>query len=160
MEVDVGLVVNPIRHPDLVIQKLCDDEVTFWTGPGGKRIQDLRSGEAIILCDPNLTQVQTLLKKLKKLGMDYKRIVASSSLEVISQLTVHGAGVGILPSRVAALSHPIKMERVYQAPVFLDEISIVYRIENKNVRAIQMINDSVRRTFKAASMRKAEGLLN
>jgi Flp pilus assembly protein TadD len=33
LRVDIGIVVNPAPHPDLVLRKLCTDEVTFWTLP-------------------------------------------------------------------------------------------------------------------------------
>lgn len=30
LSLDIGLIVNPIKHPDLIIHKLYDDKVTFW----------------------------------------------------------------------------------------------------------------------------------
>src|SRR3990167_6923167 len=30
LNTDLGVVANPFKHPDLIIQKLCIDEVTFW----------------------------------------------------------------------------------------------------------------------------------
>ena len=34
LSIDIGIVVNPFKHPDLIIRKLCNDEVTFWVGNG------------------------------------------------------------------------------------------------------------------------------
>jgi len=147
MEVDMGIVVNPIKHPDLIIRKICDDEVTFWVSEGKRAVQDFRSGEGVLICDPDLIQTQNLLKKLKRSGIQYKRILASSSLELVTQLTANGAGIGIIPGRVAH-SYQLKplmkpLSRIQKAPVFHDEVCLVYRVENKHVRSLQAIADKV-----------------
>jgi DNA-binding transcriptional LysR family regulator len=146
--IDVGIVVNPVRHPDLVITKLCDDEVTFWRGPGRSPLSDLRSGQAVLLCDPELAQAQWLLRQLKKAKLHPARIVASGSLEVIASLTASGAGVGLLPARVAAAASS-QLKRVEGSPVFHDEICLLYRAENRGVRAIQAIGDGVKAALKS-----------
>lgn len=147
LEVDVGIVVNPMKHPDLVIRKLADDEVTLFVGEGKRKTQDIRSGEAVLLCDPDLLQTQHLLQKLKKAGVRHGRVLASSSLEVIAELAASGAGVAILPSRVAGMAQRRGLRKVPKAPVFLDEICLIYRMENKNVRSIQAIAEQITATF-------------
>src|SRR3990167_3122016 len=82
LSIDIGIVVNPFKHPDLIIRKICDDEVTFWVGEGTRKIQNIDSTEAIILCEPDLTQTQTLLKIIKKTGVATNRIMTMNSLEV------------------------------------------------------------------------------
>lgn len=146
METDIGIVVNPVRHPDLVIRKLCDDEVTFWVAKGKRRIQDWASGEAVLICEPELQQTQDLLQKLDRAKIRFRRIVTSSNLDVIAKLVGAGAGVGILPGRVVAASGDT-LKRVAGAPVFRDEISLLYRVENRSVRAIQEISDQIVRFF-------------
>lgn len=143
LETDIGIVVNPTQHPDLVIRKLCDDEVTFWVGDGERKVQDFRSGQAVLICDPDLLQSQDLLKKLRKTGIQYGRILPSSNLEVITQLVTQGVGIGIIPGRVAAQARSQSLRRVPKAPVFHDEICLLYRVENKPVRSIQTIGDSI-----------------
>src|SRR5438128_162125 len=55
LTIDIGLVVNPIKHPDLIILKLYEDEVTFWHSANIKNNnQNLHSGNAVIICDPEL----------------------------------------------------------------------------------------------------------
>src|SRR5690606_24197905 len=110
---------------------LCSDEVTFWVGKGDKEIQNFRTGNAVLICDPELIQTQSLIKKLKKSGIQYRRILASSSLEVIAELTASGAGIGILPGRVATLASRQGLRRVPKAPAVQDEICLLYRVENK-----------------------------
>ncbi len=146
-EIDVGLVVNPMRHPDLIVRPLTTDEVTFWVGKGNRTTQDFKSGGAVLICDPDLLQAQSLLKKLKKSGVRYQRIVSSSSLEVITELTASGAGIGIIPGRVAEAASIKGLQRIKNAPVFSDEISLIYRVENRGVKSIQVIADRFRKFF-------------
>jgi len=119
-ECDLGLVINTIPHPDLVIHKLLTDEVTLFKHPAYK-------GNVLIL-DPDIKQSQALLKNIRKV-FDYKREVHSSSLDVIRNLCENKAGMAILPSRVAALSEKIKP--VTDAPIFKDELSLIYRVERR-----------------------------
>ncbi len=151
MEIDIGVAVNPVKHPDLLLRKLCEDDVTFWVGKGNREIQDLHSGNAVLLCDPELLQTQDLLKKLKKAGLRYRRLLTSSSLEVVAELTASGAGVGILPGRVASLlvkaGRGNKLRRVANAPSFRDEICLLHRIENKGVKTIQYLSNQIALAF-------------
>ncbi|MGE0529302.1 MAG: LysR family transcriptional regulator [Bdellovibrionales bacterium] len=154
MEVDIGIVVNPVRHPDLVIRKLCDDEVTLWVGKGKRKIQDIRSGEAVLICDPELIQTQHLVRNLKKGGIRYRRILASSNLEVVTELAASGAGVAILPGRVASRAAAQGLQRLSRAPIFHDEICVLYRVENKSVRSIRALADRIASTFERDSRSK------
>jgi DNA-binding transcriptional LysR family regulator len=147
MQIDVGIVVNPIKHPDLVIRKLCADEVTFWVGKGNRDIQDFRGGNAVLICDPDLIQTQDLIKKLKKSGIHFRRILESSSLEVITELTASGAGIGVIPGRVATFDPKKGLRRIPKAPSFSDEICLLYRVENKSIKSIQAIADHVKLAF-------------
>lgn len=136
VKADIGIVVNPTRHPDLVIKKVCDDEVTFWVSDQKKTIP-----EDVIISDPELLQTKELIRKTKKLGYEIKRSIESSNLEVVAELTRAGCGVGILPARVAQRVGQLK--RVKSAPVFKDEICIVYRGESRSVKAIKAIAEKI-----------------
>ena len=142
MEIDVGITVNPVRHPDLVIRKLAEDDVGLWTGPGARRSQDLRSGEGVLICDPDLLQSQLIIKALRAAGLKYRRILASSSLEVIAELAAEGAGMGILPSRVARGVGGGRLRSVSKSPLVRDEICVLYRAENRGVRSIHAIAEA------------------
>jgi DNA-binding transcriptional LysR family regulator len=144
LSIDIGIVVNPIKHPDLIIRKLCDDEVTFWVGKNKRKIQDIHSKQAIIICDPELTQTQSLLKKCKKAGIISERIMTVNSLEVVASLTAAGCGIGILPTRVAKSMYPDKLKRIPNTPVYFDEICLAYRNENRNIQAIQTIINTIK----------------
>ncbi len=147
--IDLGLAVNPIQHPDLVIRKICEDEVTFWSA---NCIQDrlkFNLNTATLICDPELLQVQVLLKKLNKQGNKFKRIIPSSNLEVITMLVASGCGIGILPTRVAHTLQDQKLQKMENFPCVQDEICLLYRLENKNIRAIQVIAKAIMSTMSA-----------
>ena len=127
-EADFGIVVNPVKHPDLVIIKLCTDDVTIF-----HRAKSLKR----LIFDENLLQSQTIIKKLKK-SFSFDRQIKSANLEVIANLTSEGMGYGVLPTRVAKLHKgliPLK-----GAPIFKDEICLIYRPEkHKSVVSKKLI---------------------
>lgn len=148
LSIDLGIVANPFKHPDLVIRKLGEDEVTFWVGEGDREIQDIHSNHAVIICEPELTQTQNLLKKCKQANIQSERVMTMNSLEMIANLTANGCGIGILPARVAEALYPDKLRRISDAPVYNDEICLVYRNENRQVRAIQEMTEVIKKYFK------------
>lgn len=150
LSIDIGIVVNPIKHPDLIMQKLCNDEVTLWVGKGKRNIQNIHSKHAIIMCDTELTQTQTLLKKCNKLGLTTNRIMTTDSLEVIAHLTASGCGIGILPTRLAKVLQPHALVKIPNAPTFSDEIYLIFRNENRPIKAIQSIVHSIKDYYKLA----------
>lgn len=139
MKIDVGIVVNPVQHPDLVIHPLCTDEVTLWTS-------DKNRNREVLICDPDLAQSQSLMKQIKKSGMKFDRTIVSSSLEVIADLAANDCGTAILPSRVATLARK-KLKRVPKAPAFHDEHCLLFRVENKGVKSIQALNKAIKGCF-------------
>ena len=130
LKIDLGLVINPTRHPDLILKKVLEDTVTFWTN--GENTDTL-------ICDPDLLQTQDLLKKCKKRGLEFSRFISCRSLENIANLSAAGAGVGIIPQRIIMKLGHKNLRELKGSPIFKDELFIAYRIENKNVRAIQEI---------------------
>jgi len=149
--IDMGIVVNPIKHPDLVIRKLCEDEVTLWSikAEKGKEssVLDYKNGTAVIICDPELIQAQTVIKKLKSKRIGYSRVLASNSLENITNLCAKGAGIGIIPTRVVNTCNWPELRRVANAPVFKDEIALIYRVENKNIETIKYMSAKIQEAF-------------
>lgn len=133
-EADFGIVVNPIKHPDLVISELCRDEVTIFHA---KNPQDK------LIYDENLAQSQYILKKIGK-KTNFNGVLSSANLEVVAKLTSLGLGYGLLPMRVASQYKHLK--KLEDAPVFKDEISLIYRPEKHNnsvsKKIIQIIKTS------------------
>jgi DNA-binding transcriptional LysR family regulator len=145
--VDIGITVNPIKHPDLIITKICDDEVTFWSNGEDRPNLDIHSGSAVMICDTALSQTQNLLRQLKKNKINIGRTIESSNLEVITDLISSGCGIGILPTRVAQLAKTKKLKKILNSPVFKDEICILIRVENKNVKSIQALKEAIISSF-------------
>ena len=134
-EADFGIVVNPIQHPDLVIRKLCHDEVTIFYA---KNAQDK------LIYDKNLAQSQDILKKIDK-KINFNAVLSSTNLEVVAKLTSLGLGYGLLPTRVASQYKHLK--KLKDAPIFKDEVCLVYRPEKHNnhvsKKIIHIIRSSV-----------------
>jgi DNA-binding transcriptional LysR family regulator len=137
MDVDLGIVINPVSHPDLVIKKLERDLVGLFYNPKCKDNRD------VLIFEPDLLQAQSIVKKL---AGEYKRQLHSSNLEVIRSLTEAGAGVGVLPTRVAEQSHSA-LQRVTNSPTFQDEIALVYRVEKKSQRSLQVLVETLTEFF-------------
>ena len=142
MKIDIGIVVNPVQHPDLVIHPLCRDEFTLWTSGQG--------AGSVLICDPELTQSQSLMRQLAKTGIKFNSTILSSNLEVIADLVSRGTGAGFLPTQVAARAQK-KLKRVPKMPVFYDEHCLLFRVENKGVKSIQAINTAIRNFYKKAA---------
>ena len=140
LSIDIGIVVNPIRHPDLVIHKLYTDKVTFWRSAKQHVLEQDR--QQTIICDPNMAQTEWLLKKISKATTP--RLITSSSLEVIASLTANESGIGILPTSVAHFLYPKKLMPILNMPSYQDEICLVYRHENRHIKAIQVIIKAVK----------------
>lgn len=144
-KIDFGIVVNPVQHPDLVIKLLEKDEVSLWKGKGNSAFQDPYSGQGILICDPNLLQTQNLMKQLDKAKMEFARMTPSSNLEVIATLASQGAGIGILPERVATRSKSMGLEKIKGAkvPKFQDSICLIFRADAQKSFASRKIIQSI-----------------
>lgn len=141
--IDIGLIVNPIKHPDLIIQKLYDDKLTFWHAVKKNVNQQIDSQDSVLIYDPDLIQTQWLLKRIHRQGIKYKRVVTTNQLEVIASLTANGGGIGILPTCIALSTYP-KLTAVPKMPYYHDEICLVYRHENRSIKALQAIISSIK----------------
>lgn len=136
--IDVGIVINPVKHPDLVVKKISDDTITLWQATR----QNLNND--VLICDPDLLQTQSIFKKMKKQGLSFQRIIHTNNLEVIAELTASGCGIGIMPANIAKLH---SLERVKKAPHFDDELCLVYHGENREVKAIQVMVEAIKKAF-------------
>jgi len=127
-ETDFGIVVNPVRHPNLVLHKLATDEVCFWRAP--KALDD------VLLYDPQLIQSQSILRAMKK--KPFLRSLTSDNLEVLTMMTRSGLGIGILPTRVAHTLAP-ELKKVPDFPSYNDEISFIYRSDIQKTASVKAL---------------------
>ncbi len=120
-QIDIGFVVNPVRHPDLVLKKIGEDRVMFWKKAGMKTVPK------IILADSTLAQIQEILGKTHSKNFKEWRLLNSPSLELIRTLTLSGQGIGLLPERVAKADGADLVPYDQSLPVFEDKIFVCYR---------------------------------
>ena len=136
---DVAFVVNPVEHPDLVIREICQDQVSLWKSKNCKN-------DDVLFVDTNLVQTQNILAKLQKKGHHFKRVIESSSLEVISNLVANGVGCGVVPGRVLKQYEHTKLEQIKDTPVFHDRICMIYKNEFRKLKRgevfIRVVKDS------------------
>jgi LysR family transcriptional regulator, cell division regulator len=138
-KLDIGIVVNPVAHPDLVIKELYKDEVTFWRSKKLNPNIELENDKKVLVYDPDLLQSQDLLAKLSKRKIEFQRSLTSTSLEVIRKLVVSGAGIGILPGRVVG-SAMTKLELVDPKwPKYQDRICLIFRVDTQKSLAAKAL---------------------
>jgi DNA-binding transcriptional LysR family regulator len=119
--IDIGFVVNPTRHPDLVLKKLGDDRVLFWKRRGGGALPKR------ILADVNLIQMQDILGKTHSKEFKGWNLISTPSLELIRTLTLSGQGIGILPERVAKADGADLVPYDSSLRTYEDKIFLAYR---------------------------------
>jgi DNA-binding transcriptional LysR family regulator len=142
LKLDLGIVINPVQHPDLIIKKLNKDEVAFW-----KSEKLDRSLETVLIGDQNLLQTQALLQRTKKAQSTFTKYVTTSSLEVARDLAQSGAGVAILPTRVAEMAPKPYLKKIAGLPTLQDEICLIYRAERRSSRTIQFLSERIQKVF-------------
>lgn len=133
---DLGIVINPVRVPDLVITKLSFDTVAVWSKAGAFSSDTL-------ICNSDLFQSQSILKKWKNRP---QRTLETEGLELICRLTAQGIGYGIIPTRAVDLSGE-KLVQVRTLPTYKDEIALVYRPEFGKTPAEKALVEAVRSVF-------------
>jgi len=130
--VDIGFVINPVHHPDLVLKKMGEDTVTIFES-------SRRSGR-LLFGDTELIQTQWVLKSLKQADLDFTSFVPAPNLEVVHRLTAEGVGYGILPSRVAHCEPATTLKKVNsKMPAFKDQLFLGYRKEVMGSRAAKTL---------------------
>lgn len=119
-EIDFGIVVNPTSHPDLILKKICNDEVKVFRAIGAKKSETL-------VYDSKLFQSSFIVNKLKSKGLHYKRYLELGSLELIRELGISEVGDVILPTRVANRpQEKARFKEVSNTPMFKDEFFFVW----------------------------------
>ncbi|MEZ4743484.1 MAG: LysR family transcriptional regulator [Bdellovibrionota bacterium] len=142
LRLDLGIVVNPVNHPELVIHKLCQDQVGFW------KLTSNSFEKNILIYDPNLQQSSNLLKKLKKnpkFSNTFMRHIHSSNLEVIKNLASSGIGVAILPERVAKAGQSNNLSLLSKsAPTFSDQVCLIHRADLTKTQAVKAVIQAIK----------------
>ncbi len=145
-KLDIGFVVNPVPHPDLIIVPLYTGEVTFWRAKDSiSKLCDTKDNEAVLITDRNLNRTRDLIMGAQKSGHHFTRMIHSPSLEVVANIVAHGGGVGILPIN-AARAAPAPLERLENVPEFKDDHCVIFRVERRGLAGIKAISNSLKQT--------------
>ena len=72
-------------------------------------------------------------------------MVQSSSLEVVADLTAAGAGIGILPARVAKLRKLRLLDKTL--PIYKDRICLIYRVDYQRNKGSKTIIEAIRKAI-------------
>ena len=83
---------------------------------------------------------------MKKKKVSFTRFIESNQLELLAQLAIKKAGVAILPESVANSVSDNKLKPLSQSPTYQDDICLIYRHENRHIKAIQAILSSLKQT--------------
>ncbi len=137
-KIDIGLVINPVSHPDLVILKLIDDQITL------RCSKKIKFDKSTLVYDPALAQVQSLLQVLKKKKIEFKRHITTSSLELVEKLTSEGVGVGILPLKVCKIDLDIFDKNIKSIK---DELCLIYRADLPKTKSFEVTLDEIKKAF-------------
>ena len=142
-ELDLGLVMNPYLHPDLVITKLCEDQVQFWVKAGQKTVP------TTFIADANEADLREILGTKRHSEFKKWKLLETSNLELIRTLTLQGLGVGLLPSRVAhadqtRINNPALIPHPANLPGWTDELFLVYRKQNLSTAAGKFLLKAIR----------------
>jgi len=140
--VDLALIVNATRHPDLIVMPMFDDSVELVHCVAARRGDDPAAvlAELPLLYVPELTQSQRILAQLQRRRRAPLRLLPCSSLELVKSLVLDEVGVGILPRRVA--EHGTR-RRLYTLsppmPLYRDRVALVRRFDITTTAALRAV---------------------
>ncbi|OUR95409.1 hypothetical protein A9Q84_16375 [Halobacteriovorax marinus] len=117
--IDLGVVVNPIRNPDLIIKKLCDDKICIWQATKSSPRTDQ------FIADMGLSQVQAILRSWSQTPFKH---ISTTDFHLIGELAESGIGYGILPEKFVR-QKKLKLKQVFPKAIYKDELALVYRPE-------------------------------
>lgn len=135
-KVDIGVVVNPLPSPDLIIKPFLTDTVYVWKPKKGK-VQDQ------VITDTNLFQAQSILKKWKKAP---KHITQTDNLDLAARMVSKGCGYGIIPERLIQMLN-LDLAKVPNTPNFKDQFCMVYRPEFGKSSYEKAIVEVIKKSF-------------
>ncbi|MBA3661065.1 MAG: LysR family transcriptional regulator [Gammaproteobacteria bacterium] len=135
---DLGVVFDPSKHPDLIMHKIKNIEITYWISAEAK------FDPSVIICDNQSTQIQFLLRELKK-KQNINRICSVNNLDMVAKLTTVGAGMGILPTCFVSYEYATKLKRLINAPAFQGEMYLIYRSENRKMLAKETVLSAIKK---------------
>tara|TARA_R110000868_G_scaffold132381_4_gene343293 strand:+ start:474 stop:1307 length:834 start_codon:yes stop_codon:yes gene_type:complete len=136
-KIDIGVVVNPIKNPDLIIKPICQDKIHIWQSTN----KNVRTDQ--LIADMGLAQVQSLLRSWGKAPAKH---INTNDFNLIAELCLGGMGYAILPERFVKLEK-LKLKKVVEQVHYKDEFALVYRPEFGKSELEKYIIQSINNTF-------------
>ena len=137
--VQFGVGVSPQPHPDLVLVPLFRDVMVVVRGrrPLPKA--------APLFYVPRISLSEKVVGAMRDLGRLPTRVVPCGDLELVKSLVLHGAGIGVLPWRVARYGTARGALQLVDAklPHELDVGYLTYRADQHRTRAARMVRDEL-----------------
>ncbi len=118
-EIDIGVVVNPIRNPDLFISRITYDKVKIWKSTAGQ------SPNNQLIADFTLPQTHEILRQWKSAPAQH---IHTNDFNLIGDLVQSNMAYGILPERFVQMEK-LKLEDEAKGLYVKDEFCVVYRPE-------------------------------
>ena len=144
---DLGIVVNPPRHPDLTIVKLYPDELRFWLHQDSPWHE--QSQQVPVLCHPQMLQTERMLQQLARLRRySSLRIVHSNDLYVILRLIQENCGLGLLPRTVVAAHEQHQLVALADGPTRRDTITLIWRRDSQDSQASRVMREAIVRALR------------
>jgi molybdate transport repressor ModE-like protein len=152
-QIDFGLVVNPVPHPDLVLVDLFKDAVDFFIAasalPAGASESALEEAHTRLRAGPliyagRVSQCNELIGRLAADALLPSRMLSCGDLELVKSLALEGIGVALLPRRVAAYGQKGKLVRLHpELPFIPDTICLLYHVDLHRTRAAIRLKDAL-----------------
>ncbi|MEZ4239721.1 MAG: LysR family transcriptional regulator [Myxococcota bacterium] len=143
-EVHIGLVVNTVSHPDLVIVDAFRDEVRlFGAGPPCTTLAEARRrvGESI-LAIPGRAPFEGLAEQLLHAGVSPRQVLVTGDLGLARALAASGTALALLPWRVAT-DRPGLTVVHEDLPHHDDRVDVVWRGDAPRTRAARRVRAAV-----------------
>jgi DNA-binding transcriptional LysR family regulator len=135
--IDFGVVVDPVRHPELTLVPLFTDTMGFWKAQG-------EYDPKVVLGDLNLKQTEKILAEAYQAGLLADvRVIPCSDLLVVREMAAYGVGVGILTASVARHLSDTRLTSLQHWPVCEEKIFLVYRKDAQRSTAAKLIRDAI-----------------
>lgn len=164
-DVHFGIVVNPRKHPDVVLTELfrdaidvfvgVDDDMTpvddpeAYYGEAGSYFADIQDARAYFESHPliypsRVGECVSLLEALAEQGFEPPRRLDCGDFGLVKSLALAGIGPALLPRRIAAHRSPQRLRRLhYTLPVFGDTIHLVFRADMHRTRAANYLKEEL-----------------
>ncbi len=118
-EIDIGVVVNPIRNPDLFINRITFDKVMIWKSTSNQTPNNQ------LIADFTLPQTHEILRQWKSAPTQH---IHTNDFNLIGDLVESNMAYGILPERFVQMEK-LKVENEQKSLFVKDEFCVVYRPE-------------------------------